>query len=367
MIDRLRPFLAPSGTSLKSFWIFQAVFWSFIFFWRILYNASHGFEVSWSQVFPRIITISVSAFLVLILGHVAVRLMPNRLRVERLVLIVGFTLIWALFLAFTDKLVFSFFRGEFSFYEFIQTDIPKNYFFTAWMFVSWVVLFLLIGQFSRLRERETAIYQLKTSEREARMQMLVHQLNPHFLFNTLNSISALIDENRTADADLMISRLSRFLRHVVDPKPADLITLAEELAIVIDYIDIQTVRYGDQLRVATSCEDQSLSRASVPKMILQPLVENSIKYGRLKPGHVIEVNVSAKGDGSTLVLRVEDNGPGFPSAPSAAGLGLKLVRERLEAHFGEEAELTTSNLEPSGSRVEIRMPLTALSEDGEDS
>nr|WP_070959425.1 histidine kinase [Hyphomonas sp. Mor2] len=357
MIETLRPFLAPPGTSLKSFWTFQAIFWSFIFFWRILYNFAHGFNVAWYQVGPRIVSLSICALMVLILGHIAARLMPKRLRVERLVLIVGITLLLALFLAMTDRIIFAAFEGEVPLGELVRFDVPKNYFFSAWMFVSWVVLFLLFGQFSHQRERERAIHQLMSSAKEARMQMLMHQLNPHFLFNALNSLSALISEARTADADLMISRLSRFLRHVIDPTPAKLIALDQELEILADYVDIQKVRYGDQLAFIFECADRSVCDALVPKLILQPLFENSIKYGRQIPGHKIEIEVMASLTADGVCLRVEDNGPGFSEVPNPDGLGLSLVRERLEAHFGDEANLHTQTLAQGGSRVEIHMPL----------
>lgn len=366
MMKRLRPILAPRGTSLRSFWTFQAIFWSFIFFWRILYNFAHGFHVSWMQVAPRLISISLSAVVVLFLGHIAVRLMPTRLRVERLILIVGTALVLALFLTFTDRMIFAAFDDRVTIAEVIRFDVTKNYFFSAWMFVSWVVLFLLIAQFARMRERESAIYRLRASAREARMQMLVHQLNPHFLFNSLNSISALINEARPDDADVMISRLSRFLRHVIDPHPVDLIPLEDELAIVNDYIDIQKVRYGAQLQVTSECADPSVCHVLVPKLILQPLVENAIKYGREVPGHITQIRVTAELSDDDLQLCIEDNGPGFPEAPNPDGLGLKLVGERLEAHFGGAAELTTQNLDPVGSRVEIRMPVGEPSESTED-
>lgn len=366
MLERLRPFLAPNGTDLKSFWIFQAVFWSFIFCWRILYNFAHGFDVTWDQVPPRLISITISATMVLILGHLAVRIMPSRLRISRLILIIAFTLIWALFLAFTDRLIYAAFDGDVSLGHLIRFDLPRNYFFSAWMFVSWVVLFVLIAQFSRLREREAAIFALTNSAKEARMQMLVHQLNPHFLFNTLNSISALINENRQSDAVRMLSRLSRFLRHVVDPTLSDLIRLEDEMAIVRDYVDIQKVRYGEQLEVSIEVRDQTLLDCSVPKMILQPLVENSIKYGRLKPGHYLRIIVKAEVKDSMLWLSVEDNGPGFSDTLSQNGLGLRLVRERLEAHFDDQAQLQHENLDPDGSRVAISMPLEVTTQPEED-
>jgi signal transduction histidine kinase len=362
MINHVRAILAPPGTNLKSFWTFQAIFWSFIFFWRILYNYAHGFEVSWLQVGPRIISLSLSALMVVMLGHIAVRLMPTRLRVERLVFIVAITLLLALFLAFTDRLIFAVIEGGEPLAKILMTGVPMNYFFSAWMFVSWVVLFLLIVQFSRQRERERAIHRLMSSAKQARMQMLMHQLNPHFLFNSLNSLSALISEARPDDADVMISRLSRFLRHVIDPNPAKLISLEEELEILDDYVDIQKVRYGDQLDFVFECADRSVCKALVPKLILQPLVENSIKYGRQVPGHTCKIKVIASADHEFVRLRVEDNGPGLSNTPNPDGLGLNLVRERLEAHFGNDAELSAENLETGGCAVEIRLPLGAFSE-----
>lgn len=367
MIQHVPAILSPPGTNLKSFWTFQVIFWSFIFFWRILYNYAHGFDVSWLQVWPRIISLSLSALMVLILGHMAVRLMPTRLRVSRLVLIIAITLSLALFLSFTDRMIFAAFEGGTTISELVRLDVPKNYFFSAWMFVSWVVLFLLIVEFARHRERERAIHRLTSSAKEARMQMLMHQLNPHFLFNSLNSLSALISEARSDDADLMISRLSRFLRHVIDPSPAKLIALEEELKILDDYVDIQKVRYGDQLDFAFECSDRSVCDVLVPKLILQPLVENSIKYGRRIPGHKIQVKVIASARNEGVCLRVEDNGPGFGGAGNPDGLGLNLVQARLEAHFGSDAHLHTQNLEPHGSRVEIQLPLSARPEgDDED-
>jgi two-component system, LytTR family, sensor histidine kinase AlgZ len=175
---------------------------------------------------------------------------------------------------------------------------------------------------------------------EARLASLESRIHPHFLFNTLNSISALIHSNPEA-ADEQLQRLCSLLRFSLDAPETPLVTLGREMQIVRDYLEIEKTRFGARLRYVIEVPEELLPE-QVPPLSVQTLVENSVKYaiGPRREGG--EVRVTARREGGRLTIAVADGGPGVSEGQIVAGHGLDLLRGRLEAHFGEAAKLEFS-------------------------
>ncbi|PAP78025.1 sensor histidine kinase [Rubrivirga marina] len=218
----------------------------------------------------------------------------------------------------------------------------------------------------RLREREAEATrllaertQLEGQLSEARLSALRMQLNPHFLFNTLNAVSALVERD-PAGVRTMIARLSSLLRRVLDDDGSAEVPLRDELAFIRDYLDVQRVRFQDRLEIEESIAPETVD-ALVPPLLLQPLVENAIGHGvrRIEEG-VGTIRLAARVDDGRLRLSVEDNGPGLDGgdgqAGSAGGVGLRNTRERLHALYGDDAELALRDRPDRGVVAEVVLP-----------
>lgn len=202
----------------------------------------------------------------------------------------------------------------------------------------------------RLEERAEA---LETQLTEARLEALRMQLNPHFLFNTLHAVSTLVDRD-PGGVRRMIARLSELLRHVLDEEAPQEVPLSQELEFLEDYFEIQSIRFQGRLDVEIDVP-ASLREAQVPNLILQPVAENAIKHGASKVRGVGRIEVRARRDEETLVLTVEDNGPGLPEVQED-GLGLRNVRARLRELYGEDQGLTLEEREEGGTRAVLELP-----------
>ncbi len=189
----------------------------------------------------------------------------------------------------------------------------------------------------RLHQKEIAEERERKLAAEARLRSLESRIHPHFLFNTLNSISSLIVLN-PARAEQIVGRLAALLRVSLDTSRQALIPLREELAMVESYVDIERVRFGDKLRgrVEVSAE---LQDAKVPPMSLQLLVENAVKHGITPLSEGGEFLVTASAENGSLRIEVRDTGPGFDLSAIRAGHGLDNLVERLDALFGAKARL----------------------------
>jgi signal transduction histidine kinase len=221
-----------------------------------------------------------------------------------------------------------------------------------------------LDYYREVRAREVAAAHLETRLVEAQLQALQRQIHPHFLFNTLHAISALV--HRDPDrADAMIERLSDLLRITLNKVGVQEVTLAEELEYLRAYLDIEQAHFGDRLDVVYQIDAYSLD-ALVPNLVLQPLAENAIRHGlepRVGRGRVI---VTASRDDETLRLQVIDNGRGMtPAAVSAAnqGIGLSNTRSRLERLYGDRAGLAFVQNEGGGVAVTIHLPFTERESD----
>jgi len=189
----------------------------------------------------------------------------------------------------------------------------------------------------RLHEKEIAEERARKLAAEARLRSLESRIRPHFLFNTLNTISSLIAVN-PARAEQIVGRLAELLRASLDTSHQPLIPLREELAMVESYIDIERARFGDKLRGSVEVPAE-LQDARVPPMALQSLVENAVKHGITPQTGGGEFLVTASAENGSLRIEVRDSGPGFDLSAIPAGHGLDSVVERLDALFGAKARL----------------------------
>jgi len=200
------------------------------------------------------------------------------------------------------------------------------------------------------RAREAA--HLEALLAHARLDALRMQLNPHFLFNTLHAVSALVERDPSG-VRKMIARLSELLRHTLDTRSPDEVPLRDELAFLQRYLDIMAVRFQGKLRVTTNV-DAAVLEAKVPIFILQPLVENALEHGVSRASGEAEIEVRGRREGEQLVLSVHDRGPGLDS--TAEGVGLTNTRARLAALYGDRASIAMRTEPEGGAAAELRLP-----------
>ena len=182
-------------------------------------------------------------------------------------------------------------------------------------------------------------------------------MNPHFLFNTLNSLSALVMTGRKEDAEHMIQTLSTFYRRTLSGDPTNDIRLVDEIELQKLYFAIEAVRFPNRLLTQIDIDPDAID-AMVPGMILQPLVENSVKYAVAATQRPVTVSIKARREGGQLVLTVGDDGPGAErSKAEGCGIGLANVRDRLKARFGGAGTLKFGKRPEGGFETELRMPL----------
>jgi two-component system LytT family sensor kinase len=223
-------------------------------------------------------------------------------------------------------------------------------------------LLYLFAWYRETRDRELRLARLEAELGHVRLEALEGQLRPHFLFNVLNTVSAVMYDD-VAAADAMLVRLADLLRRTLRRSAGAEVALAEELETLDLYLDIMRVRFAERLRVEVSVDDET-RRALVPPLVLQPLVENAIIHGDPGPGLTARIAVQARREGGQLVLAVEDNGPGVASAPGEAvgrGIGLGTTARRLAQLYGEGAEVTLCNLADGGVRAAVSLPFREAS------
>ncbi len=212
----------------------------------------------------------------------------------------------------------------------------------------------------RLREEELARSRLATQLATARLEALKMQLHPHFLFNTLNAISALVHQDPIA-AERMILRLSDLLRQALAEASTQEVPLKKEVDFLSTYLEIEQVRFGERLRVAMDIDPEAWD-ALVPNLLLQPLVENAIRHGIAPVARAGCITVSAHQFGAELELTVADDGRGFPTGgPHREGVGLGTTRARLRELYGSAQSLDIESPATGGSSVRIRIPLRKAS------
>ncbi|MBA4354969.1 MAG: hypothetical protein C0409_09770, partial [Novosphingobium sp.] len=229
------------------------------------------------------------------------------------------------------------------------TDVALGRYF---LLIAWAALYLALGNGEQLRAAEYREGQYARAAKAAELRSLRYQVNPHFLFNTLNSLSALVMVGRAEQAERMIQSISRFYRHSLAGDPTSDMPLEDEIALQRHYLDIEAVRFPERLKCEFDMPDDLMS-ACVPGMILQPLVENSIKYAVSTTIRPVTIRISAREAGGFLILSVADDGPGEGFVNGSTGIGLANVRSRLAARFGEDGAKVESGPLPAGGYATV--------------
>jgi len=236
----------------------------------------------------------------------------------------------------------------------IADNSANGYFF----FIAWAALYLALcyAAEAQMLERRTA--QLRGAAQAAELRALRYQVNPHFLFNTLNSLSSLVMTGKREEAERMILNLSNFFRTSLSGDPTEDVPLSAEIQLQRLYLDIEGVRFPDRLLVKVDLPER-LRNACVPGLLLQPLVENAVKYGVARSRRPVTIRLSALEDSGGLVLTVENDGEpgGVRAEEQGTGVGLANVRDRLAARFGDRASCRWGPLPGGGFRVTLTMPI----------
>jgi two-component sensor histidine kinase len=228
--------------------------------------------------------------------------------------------------------------------------------------VNWTMVFViwLTIYFTAIAVREHRSAQLKQSElaralQLAELRLLKSQLNPHFLFNALNTVRSLIADN-PARAQDAVTRLAKTLRYTLTSPQDELVTLSQELDIVADYLELESMRFEDRLRIELHMPNEA-AKVHIPVMLLQTLVENAIKHGiaQLPAGGLLRVSATMQDD--VLVLEVENPRPPAPVRTAQEGVGLQNARDRLRLLFGERASLELDLSRPSVATARLRIPV----------
>ena len=250
---------------------------------------------------------------------------------------------------------------------------------------AWSALYYAINYFLRIEEQADRLERLEMQATTAQLAMLRYQLNPHFLFNTLNSISTLVLLKQTEPANAMLTRLSAFLRHTLVSQPGSKVTVAQEVDTLKLYLEIERMRFEERLRTRFQI-DPAAQAAELPSMLLQPLVENAIKYAVGPQEEGAEISICAQLVGPRLRVTVSDTGPGLPDGqraasvlarmtgegnnaavtgpvaassaarPTSTGVGLANIRDRLAQAYGEDHLFEIRTPAEGGFTVVIELP-----------
>ena len=274
--------------------------------------------------------------------------------------------------AVLDSWVIGLYRPE-SAVSFIQRFVGI-YIWPLTLLGAWSALYFAINYFLQVEEQADRLERLEAQATSAQLAMLRYQLNPHFLFNTLNSISTLVLLKQTEPANAMLTRLSSFLRHTLISQPGGQVTVAQEVETLKLYLDIERMRFEERLRTLFRI-DPAAASARIPSLLLQPVVENAIKYAVSPQEEGARISLTAQVLGNRLRLIVADTGPGLqprggagggdsggdrrpdlPPGATSTGVGLTNIRNRLAQAYGEDHRFEIHSPPDGGFTVTIELP-----------
>jgi len=231
---------------------------------------------------------------------------------------------------------------------------------TVSVLLAWSALYYSINFFMLLEQQTDRLARLQSQASNAQLAMLRYQLNPHFLFNTLNSISTLVLLKQTDRANAMLSRLSSFLRYTLVNESTGMVTVAQEVETLKLYLEIEKMRFEERLRPHFHI-DPTVMRAQLPSLLLQPLIENGIKYAVTPQEEGADISVEMRREADRVFITVSDTGPGADSqyqvrAAQSTGVGLANIRDRLAQAYGDNHRFETQSEITGGFRVFIEIP-----------
>jgi two-component system, LytTR family, sensor kinase len=243
------------------------------------------------------------------------------------------------------------------------TDFMVNDLQVSIVLFLWCTLYFSVKQWQQSRRETERLLRAENEARDARLSALRYQLNPHFLFNSLNAVSTLVLKQDGEGATRMLSQIAGLLRATLASPPVSMISLSEELDFIQQYLAIEQTRLGKRLEVIYRIASETLE-ATVPSLLLQPLVENAVRHGvgRLREGGVVTIETSFHQDRLRLV--VQNSGPrsaeGIRSLDTTSGIGLKNTKERLHTLYGADYALSFAWPEPGGCEVTIELPFQKI-------
>ena len=347
----VRPFFADKSSA---FWTLQAIGWSGYLLLRSVSSLSNGQQIS--ALIPIIIEAIIGYCITLLLST----LYGYYRRLPRIssVLLTILTLAAATFLgALLNAFSFSFVKPDPNGLSFGL--VVGALFLNFTVLAGWSALYFGINFYLIVEEQSDQLLILESQASSAQLAMLRYQLNPHFLFNTLNSISTLVLLKETERANAMLSRLADFLRFTLIYEPTAHVTVAQEIQTLKLYLEIEKMRFEKRLRPVFEIDPRA-ERARLPSLLLQPLVENAIKYAVTPSEEGAEIAVSARLVGERVRITVSDTGPGLIEnklGPSlSTGVGLANIRDRLAQAYGTDHRFDTRSTPGGGFAVEIEIP-----------
>lgn len=254
----------------------------------------------------------------------------------------------------------------------LWNEINYWYFGSLFVFLSWTVLYYGIKYYDMLTTEHQKLLEEAAGKKteqmlrlhaeadahEAQIRMLHYQLAPHFLFNTLNAINAMVRLGEVDRAQEMIQLLGDFLRHALKQDAVESVALEDEIESLKLYLNIEKVRFEDRLTLCFDLDPPSLN-ARVPALLLQPIIENAMKYAIAESEEGGTLSIRSRVNGQRLLLEVTDTGPGFDAESNreGRGIGLRNVMERLQTLYGDDQQFTLSDNDPTGLKVSIVLPL----------
>jgi signal transduction histidine kinase len=338
----------------RAFWILQSAGWTFYGLLRIASAVGNGMSVSF--VIPLLVSVATGYSITLVLSAMFRWLIGLRplftwtgAGIAVVIAVSGYAAI--------DSWVYNLMNrtgGTFEGAAFLGS-FTLNFLLIA----AWSALYFGINFYIILEERADELLHLESQASSAQLAMLRYQLNPHFLFNTLNSISTLVLLKQTERANAMLSRLSSFLRYTLVYEPTAQVTLAQEVETLKLYLDIEKMRFEERLR-ATFDIDPAVAKAHLPSLLLQPLVENAVKYAVTPQEDGADIEVQARLIGDRVRITVSDSGQGLNGSTVATttstGVGLGNIRDRLAQAYGENQLLEYGSRADGGFVVNIELP-----------
>ena len=345
-----RPFFEDKN---RAFWLLQSIGWSGYFVLRTISGFAAG--MGWMLLVHTLLLTATGYSLTLLMGSLFRRLIKMK-PVWTLALSLGTVILAAAtFSVIETWSVATFLRPNF---RPVGIALLSPILLDFALLAAWTALYYGINYFLLLEDQIRLRERLESQASTAQLAMLRYQLNPHFLFNTLNSISTLVLLKQTERANAMLARLSSFLRYTLANEPTAKVTLAQEVETLKLYLEIEKMRFEDRLRPHFKIESETIG-ARLPSLLLQPLIENAIKYAVTPAEDGADIWITAGREGQAVRLEVADNGNGegadFAASPST-GVGLANIRDRLSQAYGPAHRFETRKNDKGGFSVILEIP-----------
>jgi len=364
---RPTPFFANKN---RAFWNLQLAGWGGAFLLRALSAIANG--QPWDLLVVILIT-TITGFSISLILSVIYRQLINKQTLvtwtSAVAILLGAVIIHASIDAWVQGIYYAGIRES----TFAQRFIGLSY-IPLTLLGGWSALYFAINYFLTIEVQSDRLERLEAQATSAQLAMLRYQLNPHFLFNTLNSISTLVLLKQTEPANAMLTRLSAFLRHTLVTEPGSQVSLAQEVETLQLYLGIERMRFEERLQTEFVVEDEAM-QASLPSMLLQPLVENAIKYAVSPQEEGAKITLTARVVGDRLRMTVEDTGPGLrgpvqgnllalaensTTSQASTGVGLANIQNRLMQAYGTDHRFETRSGPGGGFSVFIEIPFESV-------